>query len=106
MRARPDGFELTFTKPTDPKSAGDPTNYIASSWTYIYQGGYGSPQVDKTSVRIVSATPGADGKSVRLKLDPMTKGHVHAINATGLRDGEGNALLHPAGYYTLNEIPH
>jgi len=106
MRARPDGFELTFTKPADPKSAEDPTNYLASSWTYIYQGGYGSPQVDKTSVRIVSATPGADGMSVRLKLDPMTRGHVHAINATGLRDGEGNALLHPAGYYTLNEIPH
>jgi hypothetical protein len=48
---------------------------------------------------------GADKKSVRLKLDPLTKGHVHAIGAPGLRSTEGTPLLHPTGYYTLNEIP-
>jgi hypothetical protein len=105
MRARADGFDLTFTQQVDPKTAADPASYTASAWTYIFQLAYGSPEVDKVTPRIVSATVGSDGKSVRLKLDKLTKGHVHAIGAPGLRNDQGSPLLHPTGYYTLNEIP-
>ena len=105
MRAKPDGFELTFTQPVEPKTAADPASYTASAWTYIFQLAYGSPEVDKVTPRIVSATVGSDKKSVRLKLDKLTKGHVHAIGAPGLRNGEDKPLLHSTGYYTLNEIP-
>ena len=48
MRARPDGFELTFTQPVDPKTAGDPASYKLLTYTYIYQASYGSPEVDHT----------------------------------------------------------
>ena len=105
MRAKPDGFELTFTQPADAKTAADPASYSASSWTYIYQSSYGSPEVDKSDVKVVSATVAADGKSVVLKLDKLTKGHVHAITAAGVKNADGKGLLHNAGYYTLNEIP-
>ena len=105
LRAKPDGFELTFTQPADAKSAADPASYRAEAWTYIYQSSYGSPEVDKVAPRIVAATVGADGLSVRLKIEPLTKGHVHAISAPGLRNAEGKPLLHGTGYYTLNEIP-
>ena len=105
MRAKPDGFELTFTQPADPKTAGDIASYTASAWTYIYQSSYGSPEVDKLTPNIISATVASDGKSVRLRLDKLTKGHVHAIGAPGLRSADGKPLLHPLGYYTLNEIP-
>ncbi len=105
MRAKPDGFELTFTQPVDSKTAADPVSYTASAWTYIFQLAYGSPEVDKVTPRIVSATVGADKMSVRLKLDKLTKGHVHAIGAPGLRNAEAKPLLHSTGYYTLNEIP-
>lgn len=105
MHAKPDGFELTFTQTVDPKLAADPGSYTASSWTYIYQSSYGSPEVDKSTPKIVSATVAADGKSVRLILDKLTKGHVHAISGPGLKSADGKSLLHPTGYYTLNEIP-
>ena len=106
MHAKPDGFELTFTQPVDVKTAGDIASYTASAWTYIYQSSYGSPEVDKLAPTILAATVAADGKSVRLKLDKLTKGHVHAIGAPGVRTASGNPLLHPLGYYTLNEIPN
>src|SRR5690606_10054746 len=34
MRARPDGFELTFTRPVDPAIARDPASYSMTSYTY------------------------------------------------------------------------
>ena len=37
MHARPDGFELTFTEPVDPTTAGDPKSYTMRTHTYIYQ---------------------------------------------------------------------
>src|SRR5262245_13402286 len=46
MRAKPDGFELTFTEPVDPATAGDPKSYKLLTYTYIYQSAYGSPEVD------------------------------------------------------------
>ena len=48
MHAKPDGFELTFTEPVDPKTAGDPESYTMQTYTYIYQSTYGSPEVDQT----------------------------------------------------------
>src|SRR5262249_28625955 len=66
MRARPDGFELTFTQPVDPKTAGDVGSYRLKTYTYIYQASYGSPEVDHTSPTVERAAVGADGKSVRL----------------------------------------
>ena len=43
--------------------------------------------------------------SVRLKVEPLTKGHVHALTPAGVRSGEGKPLLHNVAFYTLNEIP-
>src|SRR5207248_10576455 len=47
MRARHDGFELTFTKPIDPETAGKVESYSMSTFTYIFQSSYGSPEVDQ-----------------------------------------------------------
>ena len=33
MRAKPDGFELTFTKEIDPKTAGDAASYKMETFT-------------------------------------------------------------------------
>jgi UDP-2,3-diacylglucosamine pyrophosphatase LpxH len=76
------------------------------TYTYIYQKGYGSPEVDGTMPVIAKATPGKDAKSVRLKVDGMVKGHVHELKMPGIRrKGGEQPLLHDAAYYTLNEIP-
>src|SRR5450755_2287012 len=66
MRAKPDGFEVTFTKPIDPNTAGQIKSYAIKTFTYIYQASYGSPVVDETTPTITKVTVGQDKKSVRL----------------------------------------
>jgi hypothetical protein len=105
MRARPDGFELTFTEPVDPKSAADPASYQLETYTYIYQSEYGSPEVDKTKATIKSATVSPDRRSVRLTVDGLQIGHVHELHATGVKNLQGANLLHDAAYYTLFYLP-
>jgi hypothetical protein len=105
MRARPDGFELTFTEPIDAVTAADPKSYSMQAWTYIYQGKYGSPEVDHATPVIEGAVVGGDGKSVRLRISGLVKGHVHHLALPGLRSAGGKGLWHPDAYYTLNNIP-
>ena len=105
MQARPDGFELSFTTPVDPRTASDPASYSMREFTYIYRSQYGSPEVDEVVPKITSAVPSADGRSVRLIISPLTKGHIHELHLDGLRSGDAQPLLHPVAYYTLNEIP-
>jgi glucose/arabinose dehydrogenase len=105
MRARPDGFELSFTQGVDAKTAGDVGSYSMSTYTYIYQASYGSPEVDKTEPVIQRAEVSADRKSVRLYVKGLQEGHVHELHLPGVRSAEGLPLLHKEAYYTLNYVP-
>lgn len=105
MRAKPDGFELTFTSPIDPASAKNPDSYKAREYTWALREEYGGPEVDEVIPKIEVVSVGQDAKSVRIKVTPLTKGHVHQISLLGVKSAEGQNLLHPTGYYTLNEIP-
>lgn len=105
MRALPDGFELTFTQPLDKASAVDAA-FKMDAYTYIYQKAYGSPEVDQVTPKVTVSSVAEDGRSLRLKVEPLTQGHVHELHAEGLKAaGGGFGLLHPQAYYTLNEIP-
>ncbi|NND97871.1 MAG: hypothetical protein HKN47_11140 [Pirellulaceae bacterium] len=105
MRAMPDGFELTFTKPVDKKSVENADSYELSTYTYIYQSSYGSPEVDHTAPAITRAVAGSDRKSVRLYVDGLQVGHVHELHADGVRSATDTPLLHAEAYYTLNYVP-
>ena len=105
MRAKPDGFELTFTEPLDTKTVGDLKSYTMKTFTYIYRAEYGSPEVDQTTPTITRVTVGADGKSVRLYVNGLQEGHIHWLQAPGVRSTTGLPLLHADAYYTLNYIP-
>lgn len=105
MRAKPGGFELTFTQPIDSAKASDLKSYSLKTYTYIYQGQYGSPEVDHTNPTIGKVVVGKDGMSVRLHVSHLEEGHVHELTASGLRSTEGQPLLHSTAYYTLNYIP-
>lgn len=105
MRAKPDGFELTFTKEIDPETAAKIESYAMKTYTYIYQSSYGSPEVDHTTPKIVKATVGADKKSVHLQIAGLQIGHVHELTVPGVRSKDGEPLLHKEAYYTLNYIP-
>jgi glucose/arabinose dehydrogenase len=105
MRAKPDGFELTFTREIDPATAGKVGSYSMKTFTYIYRAEYGSPEVDATTPTITKVTVGKDKKSVRLVVKGLQEGHIHDLTAKGVRSAEGRPLLHPEAYYTLNYIP-
>lgn len=105
MHAKHDGFELTFTKPVDPKAAGNPESYRMPTYTYIFQASYGSPEVDHIESKITKAEVSSDNKSVRLYVDKLHEGHVHELHMDGVLSSESVPLLHKEAYYTLNYIP-
>jgi len=105
LSATPEGFELSFTEPVDPAAAARPDAYRMAAWTYIYQSGYGSPEVDPAHPRITEARLSEDRRKVRLRVEGRVQGHVHHLEASGVRSAGGKPLWHSEAWYTLNEIP-
>ncbi len=105
MRAKPDGFELTFTEPVDPISAANSESWKLHSFTYLYSSAYGSEEIDPQPVLIKSAEVAADGFSVRLYCTGMRELYVHELHAPGLKSATGQTLPDPRAFYTLNRIP-
>jgi hypothetical protein len=105
INARPDGFLITFTEPVDREIASNPESYALTTYTHVYQQGYGSPEVDQTAPRATKAVVSDDGRTVHLSIDGLVQGHVHDFDFTAVRSAEGKKLVHVKAYYTLNEIP-
>ncbi len=105
MRARRDGFELVFTKPVERPAAERVESYALESYTYLYHETYGSDEIQRKELSIESATVSDDGLRVTLKTNGLRELFVHELRAEGIRDTDGQPLLHPSAYYTLNRIP-
>lgn len=105
MRANPDGFTLTFTRPVDAQTAGSVSSYAMSSFTYERFEKYGSPEINQRDLTISSAEVSPDGLSVRLRVAGLRPSYVHELHLSGVRSAESEELLHPVAYYTLNVIP-
>lgn len=105
VQARPDGFEVEFTKPVDVKSAKNPMSWELSTFTYQYHHNYGSPVINEGNRVIKAIAVSPDGMKVRLVLDSLKLGYIHEINAGGVLSQDRYTLLHTFGYYTLNQIP-
>ncbi len=103
MKLTKEGWELSFTKPVDQKTAEDLATYTMESWTYIYQKSYGSPRVDISTPTITNVTLSDDHKTINITVEGRKKGHVHHLNTSNLRSSNGESLWHPDVYYTLNE---
>lgn len=105
MRAKPDGFELQFTRRIDPLIASNPDSYRMSSYTYLYHGVYGSDEIQTKTVTIDRAVVAKDGLSVRLHTSGLRPCFVHELDASAILDVNGHPLLHSIACYTLNAIP-
>jgi cytochrome c2 len=105
FNALPRGFRVNFTTPVDPKTAADPAAYAVEHYRYEYTGAYGSPELDRTKDAVESVRVAADGRSVELTLPPLVKDRVYLITPRGVKSAKGEALVHPTGAYTLQEIP-
>ena len=104
MKAVRGGFELVFTEPVDRDTAGDIKSYEMRAFTYIFQGAYGSPEVDESKPTIRSAKVSDDGLRVTLEIDGIQRGCIHHLQSKGVRSTRGLALLHSDAYYTLNYL--
>ncbi len=105
MSATREGFDLAFTRPADPATAGDPASYSLQRYRYLYHRTYGSPPVDAAAVEVREARLSADRRRVSLRTGPRDPGLIYELNAAGVRAVDGEPLLHPAAYYTLNRVP-
>mgnify|MGYP002621838534 CR=1 FL=1 len=105
MRATSDGFDLVFTLPVDPDTAGDVDSYRMTSYTYLYHATYGSDEIQRAAPTITAATVSDDRRRVHLEVDGLRELFVHELIARGVRDASGQPLLHADAYYTLNRIP-
>ena len=105
MRARPNGFELTFTQPVDPETASDVASYKMHCWTHMYYSNYGDKRHEEHDLKVVKATVSKDNKSVILELDKVEPYFIHHLTAAGVRSADGLPLLHNEAYYTLNRVP-
>ncbi len=105
MKAKPDGFELVFTKPVDVARAGDVASYRMTNYTLFYSGAYGSDEIQAAPNGIVSAQVATDGLSVRLKVEGLRELYIHELHADGIRSDGGESLDHADAYYTLNRHP-
>ncbi|MFT5525381.1 MAG: hypothetical protein ACI9HK_003349, partial [Pirellulaceae bacterium] len=100
-----DGFRIQFTKPVDAKVAALPETYNVTTYTHIYAGFYGSPEVDQTTPKVTKVDVAADGMSARIYLDKIEEGHIHDFDLGNMKSKTGEHLLHKKAYYTVNEIP-
>ncbi|MFO0936933.1 MAG: hypothetical protein U0798_10510 [Gemmataceae bacterium] len=101
----PDGFNLEFTKPVDPATAGNVNTYQLSTFTHPYHSSYGGPEIERTKPVVKSISVSADGRFARVKLDKMIRGHVYEFDLGKIRAQDQDELLHRNAFYTVNEIP-
>jgi cytochrome c551/c552 len=105
VSARPDGFEITFTKPVDKRTAEDLASYGGKSFIYKYHPVYGSPPVNEEKLVIKGVKVYDDGLRVHVVIDNLRQYYVHELNLFGIRSTDGSPVLHGTAYYTLNNIP-
>jgi azurin len=104
IRSASDGFLVEFTQDIDEETAYNPASYDIQSFTYKYHHTYGSPIVNQRKAKVKGIQLLEDGKTVHIALDSLPLGYIFGITADGIKNTEGNSLLHNAGYFTLNVI--
>ncbi len=100
----PKGFKIMFTKPVA-RSRAKAEHFKVTTFTHIYHGGYGGPEVDRTTPKTVSLRFADDGLTAWIDLDQITVGHVHEFDLGELRSRDDEPLLHRHAYYTVNALP-
>jgi hypothetical protein len=105
INIKKDGFLITFTKPVDKQIAAKTDVYNITTYTHIYQGAYGSPEVDQTTANVIAAVPSEDGLSVLVRVEKIVEDHIHDFDLSKITSQEGRHLVHNKAYYTVNEIP-
>lgn len=105
IHAQVDGFEISFTQPVDVKSIKNAASYALRSYIYKYHHQYGSPIINVGDLKVKGITISADKKTVRISIDGIRQYYIHEFILKGIRNEDGEPLLHETAYFTLNQIP-
>lgn len=104
IRITPRGFRLTFTEALDPVAT-DPGLWSLDRYTFHYHAAYGSPEVEKESIRPLKVTLGPDGTTAEVELPEVKAGFVHDFDFSRLRSVKGDTPLNPRLAYTVWRVP-
>lgn len=104
LRATPDGFEIEFLKPVDPKKARQKDAYSLSGATRIWKGSYGTEDSGQYRPNVTNITLSDDARTVRLKVDRLEPAYLYEVGIRGLT-ADGEELFPNTGYYTMNQVP-
>ena len=102
---KPDGFEVTFTKPVDQVTGRSMDSYAISAFTHPYHAGYGGPEIEQHQPGVKTVALAEDGLTVRITLERLDRGFVYELDLARLRSRDQETLLHRNAFYTVNEIP-
>ncbi len=105
ISAKPDGFEIEFTRPADKATLQNALNYEINHFTYKYHHHYGSPIIDQKKGLLRGIVASDDGRRVRLVVDSLREGYIYEIKLDKILGQDATPLLHNFAFYTLKNIP-
>lgn len=97
------GFDITFTEPLDKSLKLSQESVSVKSWTYVYNSNYGCPETDTRAETVLQVKPTGD-KSIRVDCQGLQPGRVYELRLSGIKNTQGEGLLHNEAYYTLNQL--
>lgn len=98
------GFDLTFTKPLDEPTTATANAVSVKSFTYVYKSDYGCPETDTRAEKVGAVKLSKDGRTLSVRCSGLAKGRVYEFRLSGVTTADGEPVLHPEAYYTLNEL--
>jgi hypothetical protein len=105
LRAAPDGFELRFIHPVDPRAAAQPASYTVSAYTRVWEGSYATPDSGRYAAQIKSVDVSADATTVTLHVDQLRERYVYDVTCGPIGVGDDPSLHPGTAAYTMNRIP-
>jgi hypothetical protein len=98
------GFDFTFTKPVDPAAFQEKNALTLKSFTYIYHSTYGCPEQDTRPEVVQIGKLSADGKTLSVAVPDVKPGRIYEFRFNECKTRDGQAILHPDAYYTVNQL--
>lgn len=92
-------FRVTFSQPL-----ADGPQVTGSRFSYRYHEDYGSPEIDKATLTIASATVEPDGKQLLIETEAR-EGAIHRLDLSKLRSRDGRELDTAKLFYQATELP-
>ena len=105
VRAKPQGFEIEFTRPLRDEKA-QTADFLVQQWWYQPTEKYGGPKMDLETLKVTHMSISEDRTRVYLEIpDLKEKQVVYFRLPEALRSVSGQPLWSSEAWYTLNNIP-